>query len=108
MNHRLLLAVAGFALLGLFLWTAIRSGWSGASASFFAAACGRAGLLTLAAAFAWPQLWPLVKRFPAWFWLTLLLAGMIVIVRPRLIIVAAGLLLAAVLIQWGLGRFKPR
>ncbi len=103
MTQRMLLAIAGFGLLSVFIYSALQTGWQGASNAFFAAACGRVGLVTLAAAFAWPQVAPLVRKFPPWFWGTILFAGILVAVRPRLFLAAIGLVIAAVVIQGGIG-----
>ena len=107
MNQRLLLTVVGIALVSVFVVSAAQSGWHGASGSFFAAACGRIGLVALAAALAWPQLIPLVRRFPVWVWGIFGVAGLIVLVRPKLFLVAFALAAAAVAIQSAL-RFLHR
>ncbi len=103
MTQRTLLAIAGFALVLVFVFSAMKTGWQGASNAFFAAACGRVGLVVLAAALAWPQLIPLVRKFPPWFWGTILVAGVVIAVRPKLFLVAIGLVVAAVAIQGGIG-----
>ena len=91
MNQRLVLALAGAILIVMYFVIAVQSGWNGARESFFANICARAGLVTLAAALAWPQLTPLGRRFPLWFWGTIGLALLIVVIRPRLVVLAVAL-----------------
>ncbi len=103
MKQRSLLAIAGTLLIAIFVAVAFGDGWQGASHSFFASASARAGLVMLALALAWPQLVPLWKRFPPWFWGTVLLALVIVLLRPRLLLLAMGLVLAVAAIHGGIG-----
>lgn len=102
MIQRSLLAVAGTLLIAVFFTVAFGNGWHGASHSFFASACARAGLVMLALALAWPQLLPLWRKFPPWFWGTVALALVIVLLRPKLIFLAIGLVLAVTAIHGGM------
>lgn len=102
MKQRSLVAIAGATLIAVFFLVAISSGWHGARESFFANACARAGLVTLAAALAWPQLSPLWRKFPPWFWGTVALALLIVLLRPRLIFFAVALVAAVAAIHGGM------
>jgi hypothetical protein len=103
MNLRLLLTATGGILIGVYLLAALRFGWNGAAQSFLVCASGRVGLVALAAALAWPQIVPLTRRFPVWLWGMLGFAMLLVAFRPKLIFVAAGLVLAAIAIHGGLG-----
>lgn len=103
MIHRALLAIMGVALLGVYVVVAGTSGWQGASESFFANAAARVGLVVLVIALAWPHLIPLWRRMPLWFWIAVFVALSLAIVRPRLILLSISLVVAAVLIQGGLG-----
>lgn len=103
MSQRILLAIVGVGLVAVFLAAALANGLNGASESFFANACARIGLIVLVIALAWPHLVPLWRRLPVWFWIALFAALSIAVLRPRLILVSVGLVIAAVLIQGGLG-----
>jgi hypothetical protein len=102
MKQRSFLTIAGALLIVVYFAVAIQSGWQGARESFFANVCARAGLVTLAAALAWPQLSHLGRRFPPWFWGTVAIALLIVVVRPRLFLAAIALVVLVSAIHGGL------
>lgn len=102
MRPRGLLTIAGCCLVGVFFLTSPFLGWQGAGQSFFANASLRVGLVALAVALAWPQLIPIWRRFPPWFWAAaIMLTLLLLVVQPRFLLVAMALLLALVLIQGG-------
>lgn len=102
MRQRTLLTIIGAILVAIYLFVAIGGGWPGASQSFFANSCLRVGLVALAAAFAWPQLFPLWRKFPPWFLGTIVFALLLVLIRPRLIFVSLGLVVLVVAIHGGI------
>lgn len=65
-----------------------------------AAGCVRAGMLLGAVWLAWPQTSELIERVPRWVGLTLLGSLVVVVFKPRLIVVVGPLLLALLVLHW--------
>ena len=98
--RRLFIGICSLVLIiaGAVVWT------QGASANHHvqvtAAGCVRAGLLLGAVWLAWPQTAELYERVPRWVGMTLLGCLLVVVFRPKLIVIVAPLLAALLVLHW--------
>ena len=72
-----------------------------------AGGCMRIGLLLGAIWLAWPQVADVTQNVPAWMGWTLLGSFVVVVSRPRLIVLVGPLVLTLIALNWA-GKFLPR
>ena len=99
--------VFGALFLAAYVVLLVRHGVSDAEMSMITGICQRVGLVLGAILLAYPQLVQISQRVPPWLIGCILLAAMIVAIRPKAILVLAPIVAAIAVLQFVGWLFKP-
>ena len=105
--RRHIMGMLGIASLAIGVSLLVLKGTSDDQWSMFSSICIRVGLMLAAIWLAFPQVIGLAKRFPPWLLATIGFAGLVVAVRPRMIVYLAPVAAAITVLQFVGWLFKP-
>jgi hypothetical protein len=102
----------GFGIFGLLFLIAygvlfFRYGFTDHEVSMMAGICQRVGLVLCAIWLAWPQLLQITQRVPPWIFGCILLALLIVMIRPKAILILGPVVAGIFVLQFMGWLFKP-
>lgn len=96
-RHLLAVLAIGLTVIGVVMLAAFGTGDSGKS--MLGAACLKVGLVLVALWLAFPQVLGVLRRWPPWILASVLVGGLIVILRPRALVLVLPILLVIGAIQ---------